>query len=367
MAVPRPSWLRFDLFWDTLFAIGDKGLGWTFRWVSRTVRLVRQPRRRPARRPATYLAVEGLEARLVPTLPLTVTAGLRGDDPQRALLLPVGEAEVSPNTGSMLLSQPLDFDLSPGNSVGGDPAIVYDSNTVSVRPIVQAQVPTDPSKPVPLSIQAQLTWQGQPQPWQTFTTSGHSPGDTYLLGLQVTAPVALSGIYDYSVTVQVDYGPGPGGEVLAQGTATGQAPVVVQDSSPLGSGWGIANIDRLVVAPTGVMWQTGSGDERFFTANAGGSYTSPAEDFGTLTRQANGNFTYVAKDQTTWTFTAGPPGLVGGDATGVYLLASVSVPDGQARTYQYDSQGRLVQVQSPDGGGATLSVPLAEIFATLAA
>jgi hypothetical protein len=115
MAVPRPSWLRFDQFWDTLFAIGDKGLGWTFRWVSRTVRLVRPPRCRPARRPATYLAVEGLEARLVPTLPLTVTAGLRGDDPQRALLLPVGEAEISPNTGSMLLSQPLDFDLSPGN------------------------------------------------------------------------------------------------------------------------------------------------------------------------------------------------------------------------------------------------------------
>src|SRR5262249_24694615 len=46
-------------------------------------------------------------------------------------LTSVGEADVAPNTGGLRLSIPLDFDLSPGTAVGGSPALVYNSDTVS--------------------------------------------------------------------------------------------------------------------------------------------------------------------------------------------------------------------------------------------
>ena len=41
------------------------------------------------------------------------------DDPSASLMVPVGEAEVDPNLGAVQISQPLDFDISPGAGVAG--------------------------------------------------------------------------------------------------------------------------------------------------------------------------------------------------------------------------------------------------------
>ena len=69
--------------------------------------------------------------------------------------------------------------------VGGNPALVNDSDTVNVKPIVEATLLSDSGGSVPSQIQVQLTWNnGAPQSWVNFSTSGHSAGDTYLLAVQ---------------------------------------------------------------------------------------------------------------------------------------------------------------------------------------
>src|SRR5262249_32511446 len=72
-----------------------------------------------------------------------------GKDPPQPDRLSVGEFSVAPNTAGVQVSQPLAFYLSPGISVGGDPALVYNSDTVNDNPVVQAALPTDLTRPVP--------------------------------------------------------------------------------------------------------------------------------------------------------------------------------------------------------------------------
>jgi hypothetical protein len=63
---------------------------------------------------------------------------------------------------------------------------------------------------------------------------------------------------------------------------SGTATVVDESATPLGAGWGIAGINQLVPVQGGVLWVTGNGEGRFFAENPDGSFTNPAEDFGTL-------------------------------------------------------------------------------------
>ena len=75
---------------------------------------------------------------VAPTSPYAVS-GI-ANDPD-VTLLPFGEFLVSPNTGGVHISHALDFDNSPGTSVGGNPALVYNSDTVAPRPIIPVTVP----------------------------------------------------------------------------------------------------------------------------------------------------------------------------------------------------------------------------------
>src|SRR5262249_14285308 len=143
------------------------------------------------------------------------------------------------------------------------------------------------------------------------------------------------------VHVQFATGLAVDAEVSARG------PEVVRDlrSGPqadwFGAGWGIAGVDRLFFNCDGVSWVTGSGDSRFFPANADGTYTSPPEDFGHLVQLPDFSFVYTAKDQTRWLFN--PQGL----------LTAVVDTHGIARSYAYDNEDRLVGVLAPDGGQTT--------------
>jgi len=102
--------------------------------------------------------------------------GQRSNDPAQAFLLPLGEAVVDLNQGGLRLSQQLDFDQSPGTSVGRDPALVYNSATVDVRPVIQLSLQTDPNGPVPTEVQLQLTWNGITEAPVTFSTTGQQAG-----------------------------------------------------------------------------------------------------------------------------------------------------------------------------------------------
>jgi RHS repeat-associated protein len=263
------------------------------------------------------------------------TGGGAGITPDGLFLTAVGEASVAPNTGGLRLSTDLDFDLSPGTAVGGTPALVYNSDTVSVRPILPVTLTTTL---VPTSIDMQLTWDGTPQGTYTYSTSGHSANDTYLLAAQVNSP-ASTGLHTYSLRVV-------GNGTSIDSSVSGVYQVVNNSSSPFGAGWYLDGLDRLIPvtagATTGLLWVYGNGGSRLFTGT-GPSYTSPADDFGTLVKNGDNSYTYTAKDQTQRRF----------DTSG--RLTAVVDPHNLALTYSYDGSGRLINVASPDGVVTTLS------------
>jgi RHS repeat-associated protein len=277
----------------------------------------------------------------------SATAQQLTNDPLSGQTFDFADGSVALNTGGLRLQQQLDFDLSPGTSVGGDPALVYNSATVNVRPIIQTALDVGPENPAPTQIQVQLTWDaGNPQNWVTFTPGSQQNG-TYVVGVQVDHALPRSGQYAWTLDIRAIFANQP----MIQVELTGSARVVVRDNTdsalgvvdPYGPGWGIAGMDRLVLDCNGVLWEYGTGDSRFFSQNTDGTFTDPANDFGTLVRNADGSYTYTAKDQVTWNFN-----MQG-------RLTSVVDTHGLARSYSYDDQGRLAQVTTPDGGTTTLS------------
>jgi RHS repeat-associated protein len=261
-----------------------------------------------------------------------------GYDPQRAQMATLGEATVVLNSGDLRLSHPLDFDQSPGTSVGGDPALVYNSETVDVRPVVQVDLAGSQLAITPTQIKAQLTWGDRsPEDWVTLPVNGLPAQGGYLLTLPVNDPVTASGIYKWTVHVQLFDGTQPL-DAFYHGTYQLVASDVTNSSTPdpYGAGWSIAGIDRLAVSDSGVLFIYGSGGSRFFQDAGGGSYTSPDEDFGTLARNSDQSFTYTAKDKTVSHFTSQG------------LLSSVVDRDGVTRNYLY-SGGLLTEVDAPDG------------------
>src|SRR5207244_1525961 len=80
-------------------------------------------------------------------------------------------------------------------------------------------------------------------------------------------------------------------------------------SDPIGAGWYLSGLDRLIPYPGGVLWVYGAGGSRLFHGAGDGSFTSPANDFGSLTQQGDGSYVYRAKDQTEVDF--GSDGWIG--------------------------------------------------------
>jgi hypothetical protein len=149
-----------------------------------------------------------------------------------------------------------------------------------------------------------------------------------VVAAQVANAVSASGIYPWQLTAEVDYNSGS----PVTSTLAGNLGVVVRDqNNPYGAGWGLAGIDQLVLGSNqGVLWATGTGDARVFTGNPGTltyTYTSPANDFGTLVQNTDHSFTYTAPDQTTSNF----------DSSG--RLTQVRERHGLSLGYSYDTQG----------------------------
>jgi hypothetical protein len=210
---------------------------------------------------------------------------------QAPTLESVGEFDVDVSTGGLRLTQALDFDLSPGTSVGGDPALDYNSDTVSVHPIVEVNVPLPASYGVPTQLVATPTWNnGSPQGAVAFSTSGHHAGDTYLIADQVAATVTQDGAYPWSLTVEADFSSGN----PVTFTYSGLELVAVNDqANSVGAGWGIDGISRLVPVAAGVLMVTGAGDVEYFAG--GPSIHESAERFRHLggVEQRRGDHVYV--------------------------------------------------------------------------
>src|SRR5207248_1485465 len=182
----------------------------------------------------------------------------------------IGQESVSLNTGDALLSHPLDFDLSPGTTVGGSPSLVYNSGTVDVRPVVGFSL-TGALPAVPVSVGVAFSWAGAAAVNQTFNFTGPTPVDGLRFGMRPVAAVTDSGVYGWSAVITVNWTPAGGSPQTQTLNLSGLAPVVVNESAAqtggLGAGWGIGGIHRLVV-PAGagaVIYVTGSGEYRVFT------------------------------------------------------------------------------------------------------
>src|SRR5262249_53609327 len=115
--------------------------------------------------------------------------------------------------GNVTVSAALDLDQSAGGgdcSCGdglGDAALVYNSDSVSVKPIIAAAVQTGNAQARPATTTAQSTWNGgTPQTAPQSSTTGSSPGDVLPLAQQVSSVVSTTGRYPYSLQVTMDYG-----------------------------------------------------------------------------------------------------------------------------------------------------------------
>ena len=135
----------------------------------------------------------------------------------------------------------LNLDQSGGTQDGGA-ALVYNSDSTNVRPIVQATIPSANNAALPGSVTATMTWNGGAVGGTyTYSTTGDSPGDPLTLAVQVPSAVSTTGRYPWSVSVQI-----PGQSTQ---TFSGTAFVVTQDASPFGAGWTFGPTDQLVSIP----------------------------------------------------------------------------------------------------------------------
>ena len=112
---------------------------------------------------------------------------------------------------------------------------------------------------------------------------------------RLPAPATTTG----QLSVQVNM---PDGSTITESTS-GTVATVDRTNSPFGAGWGLSGLDQLVPFDGGVVWVTGTGQTRVFTGSGPGTFTGPADDFGTLVENADGSFTYTAKGQRSKTST----------------------------------------------------------------
>jgi YD repeat-containing protein len=307
---------------------------------------------------------------VVNTNPTTWTAAAtrRSSDVLQGLYIPIGPGNMegaSPQTGDVRMALPLDFDLSSGTSVGGNPALIYNSDTILTQPIIEATLASDPAGSVPSFIQAQLNFNGFVQPWVSFYTTGHAAGDSYALAVRASsAGIPSTGLYSWQMYVRSNFSSGGSIDRLI----TGSSFMVVNGSSdPYGIGWSMAGVDQLYPASGGVWWVYGTGGTRFFASAGNGQFTSPPTDAGTLVQNADGSFTYTGQDTSKKNF----------NSSGIQT--SIVDPHGQVVTYTY-SRGLLATVTAPDGGVTNLkysngrlalitepgAVPLPEMIAAFA-
>lgn len=275
-------------------------------------------------------------------------------DPMQGARYPFGDASIGLQTGDYSVSN--NFDYGQGGAVFSQPSLVYHSDTTTARPIVEATI-TMPSGDVPSSSEARFTWNGgSPGSWTSFTNP--ASGDTrWVYGFQVTSAVS-TGLYPWSIDVREHFS--NLGDVTR--TYSGTA-LVVANSGAFGKGWSVDGFNQLVAVSGGMMMVYGGGDSARLFTGSGGTYTSPANDYGTLVKNGNNTYTYTAKNQTQWNYdTSGnlttmvdPHGLTRTFSYSSSLLSTVTEPDGGVTTFTYSS-GKLATIVEPGSRTITITI-----------
>jgi YD repeat-containing protein len=258
-----------------------------------------------------------------------------------------------------------------------DPELQYSAATVNPQPIIPVQFQSDPGQPVPTSISVTLNFNGQNPVTSTFTATGHSQGDNYLLPIQVGTALTATGRYSYSVSVTATE---PAGGTNYTVTSSGDYQNVEVNNGSVGTGWSLnpAVGSMSSITGSGVLFSYGLGQGAFYSVNSDGSYSTPFAH-ATLTTTSNPTsytlsdsghqYLYNASGQIT--SIVDPGGIVretftydgsnrlstqtdalGGVYTYAYssggMLTTVTVPGSNTFTFKY-SGNNLTEVDQPDG------------------
>ena len=243
--------------------------------------------------------------------------------------------------GDVTDSAALILDQSGGTQDGGA-ALVYNSDSTNVRPIVQVTIPSANNAALPSSVTATMTWNGTAVGGTyTYGTTGDSPGDPLTIAVQLpsTSVVSTTGRYPWSVSVQI-----PGQSTQ---TFSGTAFVVTQDASPFGAGWTFGPTDQLVSIaasgsnPAGMLRLYGTGEYSFYKGTV--TFSSPADDAGVLSL-TGGTYTYTATDGETETF----------NSSG-YETQWASADGQETLQFRYNGSNQLTGMTAIDGGLTTIS------------
>ncbi len=255
---------------------------------------------------------------------------------------PSDNASVDATSGSL----DTEIDLPSYNANVPALSLVYDSLTAQPEPIITVENTTPAT--VPSQVSAQLTFNGG-TPLTTYyynTSSGGStlnPGDVQQINLQATNATSLStGRYTYSAQV-VDIGSG-----VATLTYSGGTNLLSYSSNAFGAGWTLQGLEHIYSESGGVILDLGDdGRSLWFTAgvSGGSTYTDPAGEFSTLTKNAGsgGGWTRTLTDGTEITYNSGG-----------FETASIDL-NGNHTTYSYSSGGNLTSIEDYLGNFTTFS------------
>jgi RHS repeat-associated protein len=257
----------------------------------------------------------------------------------------------------------------------GGLVFAYDSLAADPRPIVVVNHELDPAEDTPDKTSAQLTFNSVAGSTYYYDTSEFTPGDFAQFSLQKAATALATGRYYYSVTVVDDR------TTNTTTTYTGTTTVLNPADEPfasLGTGWSLGGLNKLYAVTSGVILSSGSGDSLWFAtgSSSGGttSYTSPAGDFTALTKNdSSGAFTRTLPDGTKQEFNPGGYQTAAVDRNGLRVtyayssnrLTTITDPYAKVTTFSY-SGGALSTVEDPanrvttftHSGGALTGVTL---------
>ncbi len=245
-------------------------------------------------------------------------------------------------------------------------SLVYNSLAANALPIVVAEHPLDPAQAAPSQVSAQLTFNGTAGSTYYYDTSSFTPGDIMQIGLQPDATSLSTGRYSYTETI-IDYRGGTPTTFTYNGTATLENAAQDPTFSALGAGWTISGLEKIISASGGAIVDDGGGAVEWFSGSfgsGGGTYTSPAGDFSTLTANSGGTYTQTFTDGTVLNFNSSGFETTSVDRNGLTttftysgnLLSSITDPFSQTVTFTYNGSNQLQSIKDPANRLTTFTV-----------
>ncbi|MCI0738223.1 MAG: hypothetical protein L0Y72_04210, partial [Gemmataceae bacterium] len=153
---------------------------------------------------------------------------------------PGAQVSIGLNTGNLKIEHEFDVGQSPDfdmihecgcgsmiDETGGvfDLALVHDTATTDVKPIIEVHLFTDEDAPSTSQVKGRLKWDGGSfQSWVTFT--GISAGEKAALGFQVSSAVTATDYYPWLVELEITFTDGN----IVRRTISGYTPVIVNGS-----------------------------------------------------------------------------------------------------------------------------------------